>query len=308
MTSERSDSKPQPEVTYDLRRPALTFDSLVLPKDVSDQIEQAVTLYRERDLIFDTWGLKSLFPQKQRLVLNFYGPPGTGKTHCAEAFAAHLGLEYLSVNYATMESKFVGETAKNIVAVFRYAARRKVLMHWDEADTILGKRLTHVSQSTDHAVNTARTTMLIEIERHDGPVVFGTNLITNYDRAFERRIDAFIEFRLPSEVERTSLLKKMLPRSLPKDAALSMEAAAALTDGFSPADLRKLFLLAAARMALKKTNRALSNDVLAAAIDDVRRGKMALVGGVRSTIEAVSPAGFVDGDPAGAGLADRRGD
>jgi SpoVK/Ycf46/Vps4 family AAA+-type ATPase len=308
MAADRDDPKAQSEVAYDLRRPALTFDSLILPKDVSDQIEQAVALYRERELIFETWGLKSLFPQKHRMVLNFFGPPGTGKTHCAEALAASLGLEYLSVNYATMESKFVGETAKNIVAVFRYAARRKVLMHWDEADTILGKRLTHVSQSTDHAVNTARTTMLIEIERHDGPVVFGTNLITNYDKAFERRIDAFIEFRLPSEVERTTLLKKMLPRALPRDAGLSMEAAAALTDGFSPADLRKLFLLAAARMALKKTNRALTNEVLAAAIDDVRRGKMALVGEVRSTIEAVSPADVVGGEAAHSEHGDHNGE
>jgi SpoVK/Ycf46/Vps4 family AAA+-type ATPase len=268
------------DTPFELRRPKALLAELLLPPEVSERLDQAIALYANRDLIFDTWGLKALVRTKQRMVLNFFGPSGTGKTHCAEGFAERLGLDYLSINYATMESKFVGETAKNIAKAFRFASQRRVLMHWDEADTILGRRLTNVSQSADHAVNTARTTMLLELERHDGPVVFSTNLVTNYDNAFERRIDAFIEFRVPSAPERLALLHAMMPPPLPRSSGLSLDAVAEATEGFSPADLRKLFLLGAARMVLKATNRALTTEILLAAVEDVRHGKVALIGRV----------------------------
>ena len=102
----------------------------------------------QHDLIFNRWGLGERHPTSLALAFNFAGPPGTGKTICAEAIAHALGARLLIVRYAEVESMWMGETAKNVVATFRLARKENAVLLFDEADAIASRR----SSSLDHGV------------------------------------------------------------------------------------------------------------------------------------------------------------
>lgn len=148
-------------------------------------------------------------------ILNFYGAPGTGKTLAAEALAGTLGIKFFHLGIAELESKFMGETAKNISAAFDAARRETALLFFDEADTLLGKRLSSVTQGVDNEVNAMRSTMLVELERFDGIVVFATNFERNYDEAFRSRISYHINFLLPDATARRQLWQRMIVAEIP---------------------------------------------------------------------------------------------
>ncbi|HCX70263.1 MAG TPA: ATP-binding protein, partial [Firmicutes bacterium] len=114
-----------------------------------------------------------------------------------------------------LESKYVGETPKNIQKVFADAKQHDAVLVFDEADSFLGKRLTSVTQAADYGVNVTRSTMFMEIENYSGIVIFTTNLIRNYDAAFMRRILASVEFALPDQNGRQVIWGLLLPKDMP---------------------------------------------------------------------------------------------
>src|SRR5699024_10413971 len=126
-----------------------------------------------------------------------------------------LGQKMIDVNYAEIESKYVGDTSKNIVLAFETAKEENALLFFDEADSILGKRLTDVRQSADHSVNTSRSVMLKQLEAFEGVVVFASNMAKNYDGAFVRRILGHVEFELPDQPTRIRLWERYLLDTLP---------------------------------------------------------------------------------------------
>ncbi|MEM7800828.1 MAG: ATP-binding protein [Chloroflexota bacterium] len=195
--------------------PIRRFEELVLSEQTARQIESLLTKIKHHSLLYDTFGLREIDPSGGRTAINFYGPPGTGKSMAAEALAHELGMGLIRANYAELESKFVGETAKNIRAAFERARQTGALLFFDEADSILGRRLTNVRQSTDHAVNVSRSVMLMELDRFDGVTVFATNLASNYDTAFVRRILGHVEMKLPPAELRLRLWQAHLPERLP---------------------------------------------------------------------------------------------
>lgn len=144
------------------------------------------------------WGLSELgIGLRESFSINFFGPPGTGKSITAEAIACKLGKSIIKVNYADIESKYVGDTPKNITKIFNKAKEFGSVLFFDEADSILGKRLSNVSSSTDTSVNLTRSVMLTQLDDFVGIVVFATNFYKNYDKAFIRRIFSHIEFEMP---------------------------------------------------------------------------------------------------------------
>ena len=175
--------------------PKYRFAQMVLNKEVGGQLESCVTMIKNLDKIYDEWGFSQVDPVKKSVV-NFYGPPGTGKTMAAHAVAAELGKKILAINYSDVESKFVGDAPKNLVSVFDIAQREDCVLFFDEADSFLGKRVTNVSSSSDQAVNSLRSQMLILLESFPGTVIFATNLNENYDTAFMSRIISSIQFQL----------------------------------------------------------------------------------------------------------------
>lgn len=225
--------------------PKWNFDNVYIKKEARENILTALNMIKFKDKLFNEWNLKGNKDTGRSACLNFWGKPGTGKSMAAEAIASYLDKKLLIVNYAELESKYVGETPKNIKKVFERAKEENAVIVFDEADSFLGKRLTNVTQSADYGVNVTRSVMLIELENFDGIVVFTTNLLSNYDDAFKRRILANIEFELPDEEGRKSIWDTHLPKEMPRNEDVTIEALANKFDNISGADIKDIVLMAA---------------------------------------------------------------
>lgn len=195
--------------------PCRRLADLIVPHDTLQHIRSLLTKITYHRVLYDDFGLSAIDPYGGRTAINLYGPPGTGKSFAADAIANELSLGIIRVNYAEIESKYVGETPKNIKAAFQKARETNALLFFDEADSILGKRLTNITQSTDHAVNVSRSVMLLELDRFAGVVIFATNLAANYDTAFVRRILGHIPMPLPDAESRARLWRYHIPARLP---------------------------------------------------------------------------------------------
>lgn len=276
---EREASQPiTPELstmeTFVHKKPSRSLDNLILSSTTRSRIETALNRIRYHDKLYEDWNLKKIDPHGRRVAINFFGPPGTGKTFCAEAIAHHLNKKIITVNYAEIESKYVGETPKNITAAFNKAQETDSVLFFDEADSILGKRLTSVTQSADHGVNVSRSVMLLQLDNFDGVVIFASNLPENYDGAFVRRILAHIEFELPDEECRVRLWKYLLPIEVPRADDLTPEWLAAQSEELSGGDILNVVKLAASQAVVRidAQHRVFQTDILDA-ISQVRSGK-----------------------------------
>jgi len=177
-------------------------------------LDDVVALLQNMKKIYYDWGFIDIDPVP-RSVVNLWGPPGTGKTMTVHAVAKKLGKKLLILNYADIESKFVGDAPKNLVSAFEIASKEDAVMFFDEADSFLGKRITNVQQGAEQAINSLRSQMLMKLEEFNGIVFFATNLHENYDRAFESRILKHIEFSLPDVDGRKRIIEAKLPANAP---------------------------------------------------------------------------------------------
>jgi SpoVK/Ycf46/Vps4 family AAA+-type ATPase len=185
--------------------PRRTFDDVVLPPSTRRALDQALVQVTSHDLIFHEWGLAERHPTGLALAFNFAGPSGTGKTICAEAIAHALGKRLLLVRYAELESMWMGETPKNIAAVFRLAAEEDAVLFFDEADAVAARRSTVVEHGHQRESNTIVNVLLQQLEAYGGVVIFATNLAANFDPAFERRIRTHVLFEMPGPAERARI-------------------------------------------------------------------------------------------------------
>jgi AAA+ superfamily predicted ATPase len=234
-------------------RPAIRLTDLILAPDVRSQLRVVLFGMRGADPLFEQWGMSEgpLRTGNRRKVTNLSGPSGTGKSECARALAGELGLPLLEVNYAQLESEYVGRTSKNIELAFARARETGAVLFFDEADGFLSHRVTDVQHATDVAVNNTRAVMLMEMERHQGLVVLATNLPGNYDKAFRRRILEFVEIPLPNADERVALLAAHLPPRIPGLAALDLNAASKTMDGLSGGDIANIVARACLTVGLR---------------------------------------------------------
>src|ERR1044071_4820500 len=177
--------------------PERSLDEVVLPERTRQALEQALAEVRNHSLIFDRWGLGERHATGLGLAFNFAGPPGTGKTICAEAIAHALGMKLLVVDYAEVESMWMGETPKNIAGVFRAAAEQSAVLFFDEADAIAARRGSGLQLPDQRESNLNVHVLLRELEAFNGIVIFATNLAANFDPAFERRIRTHVLFEMP---------------------------------------------------------------------------------------------------------------
>jgi len=259
---------------FEVRKPQRCLEDLIVSESIVTQIQTTLNRIRYHDTLYNTWNLKKIDPYGRRTAINFFGPPGTGKTFCAEAIAHHLGKSIITVNYAEIESKYVGETPKNITAAFKKAKETDAVLFFDEADSILGKRLTSVTQSADHGVNVSRSVMLLQLDDFDGVIIFASNLPENYDGAFVRRILAHIEFELPDQDCRKRLWNYLLPTEVPRSPDTTAEWLAAQSEGLAGGDILNVVKLAASQAVVRCGEQCqVFRDDFLAAIAQVRRGK-----------------------------------
>lgn len=213
-TTAEDDANNDVNLTFRPIEPRYSFDKIILPQNVYEDLLNAVKIIEYKDLIYDTWGYGEIEPFA-RCVINMYGPAGTGKTMCAHAIAHSVGKRLLALNYSEIESKYLGEAAKNLSAAFNLAKKTDSVLFFDEADSFLGKRVQNVAQSSDQALNSLRSQMLILLEEFDGVVIFATNLVSNFDEAFMSRIQKHIKFELPDAAQRSEIVKKLIPSRIP---------------------------------------------------------------------------------------------
>ncbi len=233
--------------------PKYSLDDVILNSDVKDKIRVAISAVKHKVYLCEHWGLAEQYGGNRAIILNFYGKPGTGKTMASEAVASALGKKVYHINYADLESKYVGETPKNIKKAFARATEDDAVLVFDEADSFLGKRLTSVTQSADYGVNITRSVLLMELEKFTGVVIFTTNLIKNYDEAFKRRILLSIYFEMPDLDARRDIWKLHLGSKLPVDDGITTELLAEKYDSLSGADIKDMVFYAALH-ALEKGN------------------------------------------------------
>lgn len=195
--------------------PKYTFDDIVLPDDVLSEIKSIIALNMYKKLIYDEWGLSSVMKGHKNISVNLYGCSGTGKSMTAHAIAAELDKKVLLVNYSEIESKFVGETAKNLASLFQSAMENDAAIIFDEADALLSKRVTAMHSATDVSVNQTRNVLLKILDDFEGIVIFTTNFIQNFDHAFMRRIMSHIKYEMPNEAVREKLWEYYLVDGLP---------------------------------------------------------------------------------------------
>ena len=188
---------------YHAEEPHYTFEQVILPDKLKEEIEEAVATIQVESKVFDEWGLRTIIPNASS-ALSFYGPPGTGKSMAAEAIAQKLNKKILRATYADIESKFHGEGPKMVKAIFRAAERDKAVLFLDESDSLLSKRLTNVTDGSAQAINSMRSQLLICLEQFKGIVIFATNLVVNYDKAFLSRLIS-IEFQTPDNKARYAI-------------------------------------------------------------------------------------------------------
>ena len=207
--------------------PRRTFADVVLPPATRRAVDQALVQVTSFDLIFDQWGLGERHPGGMALAFNFAGPSGTGKTICAEAVAHKLGRRLMIVRYAEVESMWMGETPKNVAAVFRMAREQGAVLFFDEADAIASRRSTSVDHAFQRESNTVVSVLLQELERFNGVVIFATNMAVNFDPAFERRIRTHVLFEMPGVDEREKIWRvQMHPARTPLAADVNFRALA----------------------------------------------------------------------------------
>lgn len=193
-------------------RPSRTWDDIVLSPDRTTQLRALADRYRLRDRVYGDWGFAD--EGSRGLVAVFSGPSGTGKTLATEVLAGELGLDLFKLNLSAVVSKYIGETEKNLEEIFAAASAGDLVLFFDEADSLFGKR-SEVKDARDRYANIEVSYLLQRIERYDGVVVLATNLEKNIDDAFLRRIQVRIQFSLPTVAERRLIWEQNFPSSAP---------------------------------------------------------------------------------------------
>ncbi len=202
-------------------RPWGHWGDLVLPAASVRRLRGIVDFLRHGDTVFRTWGLGDKVASWGGVTAMFAGPPGTGKTLCASLIAQALGLELFRIDLASVVSKYIGETEKNLDKVFRAAYRSNAVLLFDEADALFGKR-TEVKDAHDRYANVETSYLLQKLEAFDGLAVLATNLKRNIDTAFMRRIDVLVDFPFPGPAHRRRLWTMLLPPDMPRDPGLDL--------------------------------------------------------------------------------------
>ena len=276
ITPKKAAEPPKPaaqvEEVFVPEEPKWSLDEIILPAEVKAQILDVATYSENSHRVFELWGFKHTHKFSRRIGVNLYGAPGTGKTMAAHAIARELGKKILIVNYADIESKYVGETPKNIRKAFEAAKASDSILFFDEADAILSKRVTNMTQAVDVSVNQTRSVMLMLMNEFQDFIIFATNFIENFDPAFMRRISIHVKFTLPDEDCRRKLWRMYTPQEVPNN--LDFDELAKKFDGISGSDISNAMLNAAFKAARMQLD-ALDKSLVFEAVENILASKRA---------------------------------
>ena len=255
-------------------QPAHTWDDVILPQATKRLLRQACAHVRYSHQVYGTWGFQQKVSYGRGLSILFAGVPGTGKTMCAQIMAGELNMEMYKINISQIVSKYIGETEKNLQAVFREAKNSNCILFFDECDALFGKR-SEVKDSHDRNANVETAYLLQQIEEYDGVCILATNLLQNIDEAFLRRITFVIHFPFPDPKTREQIYRGLIGAQVPLDDDIDWRFLAEkfdLSGGYI-----KNIVVAAAFMAAQDHSPVGMKHLLNAAVNELKKNEIVVV-------------------------------
>ncbi|HEY4048397.1 MAG TPA: ATP-binding protein [Acidobacteriaceae bacterium] len=195
-------------------RPRGVWDDLVLPAKQLETLRQIVVHVRQRAVVNEDWGFAARYERGLGLSVLFTGTSGTGKTMAAEIIAGELDLDLYRIDLASVVSKYIGETEKNLRKIFDAAEESSAILLFDEADALFGKR-SEVRDSHDRYANLEISYLLQRIESYRGVAILTTNMQHALDSAFMRRIRFIVQFPFPDIGARARIWQRIFPAATP---------------------------------------------------------------------------------------------
>ncbi|MBD2251991.1 AAA family ATPase [Nostoc parmelioides] len=195
--------------------PHYTWDDIVLPNRQKQQLQDICNQLRYRQKVYATWGFEQKLSLGKGINVLFAGPPGTGKTMAADVIAHDLDLDLYKIDLSQVVSKYIGETEKNLSKIFTAATSSNAILLFDEADALFGKR-SEVQDAHDRYANIEIGYLLQQMESYEGLAILTTNMRSNLDTAFSRRLRAIVDFPIPSNQHRRQIWQQIWPATLPK--------------------------------------------------------------------------------------------
>jgi hypothetical protein len=190
-------------------RAQIPDQALVASPRLRADLDALLARCRVRERLVEGLGASATARYQPGVRALFTGPSGTGKTLAAGWVATRLGLPLYRVDLASVTSKYIGETEKNLSQLLARAEQAEVILLFDEADSMFGKR-TEISDANDRFANAQTNYLLQRIEQYDGIVLLTSNSQARFDEAFARRLDFVVEFPLPGPAERRALWESHL--------------------------------------------------------------------------------------------------
>ncbi|MBN4003342.1 ATP-binding protein [Nostoc sp. LPT] len=190
------------------------WDDLVLPEREKQVLRDAAKHIHQRTKVYEHWGFGGKSKRGLGISALFAGASGTGKTMAAEVLAQELRLDLYRIDLSAVVSKYIGETEKNLGRVFDAAEMGGVILLFDEADALFGKR-SEVKDSHDRHANMEVAYLLQRMEAYPGLSILTTNLKNSIDQAFLRRIRFIVQFLFPDINQRAEIWLKAFPSQTP---------------------------------------------------------------------------------------------
>ncbi len=191
------------------------WDDLVLPDAQMAQLRAIESQVRHAHIVYTQWGFEAKLALGKGLNALFSGPSGTGKTMAAGILAQSLGLDIYKIDLSGVVSKYIGETEKNLSRIFEEASAANVILFFDEADALFGKR-SEVKDAHDRYANIEISYLLQKMEEYAGVSILATNLSQNLDEAFTRRMQFVVDFPFPNAADRERIWRGMFPAAAPR--------------------------------------------------------------------------------------------
>jgi hypothetical protein len=207
-------TRPRLEALAQRLDPKAAWDDIVLPAEAAGLLRQIADQVRQRMKVYEEWGFNQKMNRGLGINALFAGESGTGKTMAAEVIANELKLDLYRIDLSAVVSKYIGETEKNLRRVFDAAEDGGVILFFDEADALFGKR-SEVKDSLDRYANIEINYLLQRMEAYRGLAILATNMKSALDQAFMRRLRFIVNFPFPGMAERKIIWQKVFPAQTP---------------------------------------------------------------------------------------------
>ncbi len=253
--------------------PQMSWEDLVLPEEQIQVLKTIVAQVRQRYQVYEKWGFAGQGRRGLGISALFHGRTGTGKTTGAEVIANELHLDLYQIDLSAVVSKYIGETEKNLAQVFDAAEAGGVILLFDEADALFGKR-GDVKDARDRYANQEVSYLLQRMESYQGLSILTTNLKDSIDTAFERRLRFVVEFPFPDVEQREELWRRSFPPQLPTE-DLDIKKLARL--GVSGAVIRNIALNAAFLAADQGRSLGMEHLLAAAKSEGIKMNMLSMV-------------------------------